>query len=124
MDVSGQIIKVLDDLGKRFGVAIDWSSKNVVPYIQDLLHRVTMYEIYTSIAWIILGIIGIIGCILVARWDYKNDFSDGELIFVPILIIIGCLCMIGVQVFDIIRCITIPETVWLEYIKQYTSLIK
>lgn len=29
--MSENIIKVLDELGKRFGIAIDWSSENVTP---------------------------------------------------------------------------------------------
>ena len=32
--VSDQIIKVLDNLCDKFGLAIDWSSKNVQPYLR------------------------------------------------------------------------------------------
>ena len=31
--MSDEIIKLLDDLGQRFGIAIDWSSENMMPYI-------------------------------------------------------------------------------------------
>ena len=31
--MSDEIIKVIDELGKRFGIVIDWSSENVLPYI-------------------------------------------------------------------------------------------
>lgn len=31
--MSDEIIKILDDLGQRFGVVIDWSSENVMPYL-------------------------------------------------------------------------------------------
>lgn len=47
--MSDEIIKILDDLGQRFGIAIDWSSQNVMPYLQDLVRRFTTYEIATSI---------------------------------------------------------------------------
>lgn len=35
--MSNEIIKVLDDLSERLGIAIDWSSQNVMPYLQDLM---------------------------------------------------------------------------------------
>ena len=37
--MSEEIIKILDDLGRRFGILIDWSSKNILPYLQDLIPR-------------------------------------------------------------------------------------
>lgn len=47
--MSDEIIKILDDLGQRFGIAIDWSSQNVMPYLQDLISRYIKYETMTSI---------------------------------------------------------------------------
>ena len=46
--MSENIIKVLDELGKRFGIAIDWSSENVTPYLQSLMSRFITNEIITS----------------------------------------------------------------------------
>ena len=37
--MSEEIIKVLNDLASRFGVAIDWTNQNIVPYLQDLMTR-------------------------------------------------------------------------------------
>ena len=58
--MANEIIKVLDNLGEKFGIAIDWSSANIMPYLQDLMTRIVKYETYTSIAWIILFILGIL----------------------------------------------------------------
>lgn len=33
MTVSDQIINVLDALCEKFGLVIDWTSENVVPYL-------------------------------------------------------------------------------------------
>lgn len=33
MEVSKQIIEVLDNLCEKFGVVIDWNAKNVLPYV-------------------------------------------------------------------------------------------
>ena len=32
--MSDEIIKVLDDLSDRVGITIDWTSQNVLPYLQ------------------------------------------------------------------------------------------
>ena len=47
--MSDEIIKLLNDLSSRFGVAIDWSSKNMTPYLQELFQKYTRYEIALNI---------------------------------------------------------------------------
>ena len=54
--MSEEIIKVLDDLSERFGVAIDWSEENVLPYAQELFQKFVNYEIWTSALWIVIGL--------------------------------------------------------------------
>ena len=65
MSLSKEIIEILDYLGRKFGIAIDWTSENVVPYIEDLCARYIKFEIYTSIMWIVLcvGIMALAGII-------------------------------------------------------------
>lgn len=31
--MSQEIINVLDNLGEKFGIAIDWSNENILPYL-------------------------------------------------------------------------------------------
>ena len=47
--MSEEIIKALDDLGDRFGIAIDWTSENVLPYLQNLMDRFITYNIAMNI---------------------------------------------------------------------------
>ena len=54
--VSDQIIKVLDNLCEKFGLAIDWSSKNIQPYLEELMAKAVNYKIAMSIMWLISGI--------------------------------------------------------------------
>ena len=49
MTVSSEIIEVLDYLGEKFGIAIDWTSNNVLPYLQALVDKFIKWEISTSI---------------------------------------------------------------------------
>lgn len=57
MTISSEIIKVLDYLGEKFGIAIDWTSKNVLPYLQALVDKFIKWEISTSIVWIVLPLL-------------------------------------------------------------------
>lgn len=52
MTVSDQIIQVLDNLCEKFGLAIDWTSENVIPYLTTLCTKLVSYEIWTSVAWL------------------------------------------------------------------------
>lgn len=65
MNFSQEIINVLDYLCKRFGIVIDWTSENVMPYLEDLCARYIQFEIKTSIAWIVLcvGVMALAGII-------------------------------------------------------------
>lgn len=55
--VSSQIIDVINELCSKFGIAIDWSQKNVQPYLESLVVKAVNYELYTSIMWIVIGAI-------------------------------------------------------------------
>ena len=46
--MSEEIIKVLDALAEKFGVAVDWTSANVIPYLEQLCSKCVNYEIATS----------------------------------------------------------------------------
>lgn len=119
MQVSDQIIAVLNDLCAKFGMAIDWSSENIVPYVSQLCEKYIRYEIATSAAWMV--VVAVLPAVLfgIAK---KSDDSD---ICIPCCII-GCLMAlvafvtISVQAFDIIECLTIPEKTIFEYITLLT----
>lgn len=53
---SQQFIQIMDDLGKRMGVAIDWGSTNIVPYLQDFLLRLNKYFLIERIFFVIISI--------------------------------------------------------------------
>lgn len=45
MEVSNQIIEVLDYLSAKMGIVVDWTAENVVPYLTDLIERMVSYQI-------------------------------------------------------------------------------
>ena len=132
--MSDEIIKLLDDLGRRFGIVIDWSSENVMPYIQDLTSRYVNYEAMTSVVWIVVALIAIIGCSIgipaINKYANKvleeHPYSDWDvgkgLLIGTFIIIIGCflICIIC-QTLDIVTCYTIPEKMIFEYLNRLLS---
>ena len=126
--MSEEIIKVLDELGKRFGIAIDWTSENVAPYVEQLAKRFINYEIVTSVFWIvfvaILFAISLIPTVKLTKMANKNKWYD-EFPSIPAILCIILSVALAIAVFvmlanegiDIATCFTFPEKMILEYIK-------
>ena len=112
MSFSSQFIEVLDALCEKFGIAIDWTSKNVMPYVTDLAARIITYEIWTSAAWFtIAAIVFLIAWKMTKNMCKEDRFEDEWLIGWGIRIVTGLFCftVIGFEVFDIIEALALPE---------------
>ena len=121
--ISKQIIEILDYLGEKFGIAIDWSADNVIPYIQILCEKYIKWEISTSIAWLIIGVIIMILGFLLWRIDIKNKYEYiAPTVFGAWIIFIGFV-VVCVQSFDIVKCNVFPELQIIEYIKFLSNNI-
>lgn len=134
MNVSEQIINVLDNLCQKFGVAIDWTGANVLPYLEILCGKFIKWEIATSIFymffWTLLaGITWLISKPFIKKakedeWDY--DFCGSPWI-ATIGIVIACIFTvlavinIGEQSCDIIEAISFPEKTIYDYISNLIS---
>lgn len=134
--MSEEIIKVLDALAEKFGLAVDWTSSNVIPYLEQLCGKYVNYEIATNVIWLLFGIACLIfGRILFKKIRYCFDKSDGmdkdngyswgcigSAIGFGILTVIGVI-VVMTQIFDIATCFTFPEKIIIEELKSiYTSM--
>lgn len=129
--VSNQIIEVLNDICNKFGLAIDWTNKNVQPYLQELIAKCVAYKFATSILWLIFGIlVCTIGSVLakmaVGSWKkyQKKPYSDYDMYCVTQGIASGTLLTVGIvmvvcNITTMITCKTFPEKVVLDMITQY-----
>lgn len=121
--MSEEIIKVLDNLAERFGVAVDWTSTNVIPYLQELCSKYITYEIAISVTWLVIGILCLIFLSIHLQktkyfWSkYKEDiYSDYDFGAILFGVITGCMIIAGIivilyQTFNIITCLTFPEKI-------------
>ena len=135
MSISEQIINVIDNLCQKFGIVIDWTSENIIPYLEILCGKFIKWEIATSIFWMVFfGLLFLIS-FFVARffgkkWDEDGStYSDYE---GPAIVsgIITAICFvvfilgIGCQSYDIIEAITFPEKTIYDYINCLISANK
>ena len=133
--MSDEIIKVLDALAERFGIAVNWTSENVLPYLEQLCGKYVNYEIATSVVWMILGLLLCIVEVVCYKIVHKNkdwgvDPDEGApdnyivrifLYFGVIFIFIISMIVIGTQIFDIITCVTFPEKIIIDELKMIQS---
>ena len=112
--------QTLQELAKQFGLVLDWSNNNVIPYLQDLAQRVIAYEFRSSIFWIVIGaifiLIGIIAVVLGVRSGV--DEAIGFAAIIAICLWLVGIWIIGEQINDIILCGTLPEKILLRYIQS------
>ena len=120
---SDGMIKSLDCLAENFGITIDWTSKNIVPYIQELMNKYIKWEIATSIFWICFCVIALIACIIILKLFITHDWDK---IFIVFPIIFLGLAIFGVfgQIYDLIKCIYFPELQFIEHIKYLSRTVQ
>lgn len=137
MQFSEQIISILDALCEKFGIVIDWSQQNVIPYIQQLCSKYIKFEIATSVFWCVIWfslflIAFLIQSKLRKRYKSINDIYDNLdydiyaqfwLAAFCYVFILGIICIIAVfcETYDIVTCLTFPEKIIIGYISQLTS---
>ena len=110
LQMSDEIIKVFEYLGGKFGIAIDWTNSNVMPYLQQLFEKFIKWEIATSIAWIVIAIIPIIIFLILG-------LTIGDYIWIYfVLVFIFGLVVIGIQTFDILAANYFPEKALYDYL--------
>ena len=116
MTVSNQIIAVLDAICEKFGIVIDWTASNIMPYLQDLCKRIVSYEIATSAAWIVLQVVIVVLAFHIRNKKVKpiaesdgDDYSLSGYTVVCAIITVIAFIVICVQAIDIVRALTIPE---------------
>lgn len=125
--MSDQIIAIIDELCRRFGIVIDWTAENVMPYLEDLCSRYVQFEIHTSISWIVCctavtllaGIIWAISAIVDAHSSSCTALEIKTASMVVFWIGLLVTIIVGmVQAYDIIECHYMPEKVVIEYIES------
>ena len=134
MNASEQIIAVINDLCGKMGMAIDWTSANIVPYLQELIQRIAYMEIAKHSVGVVFGIIALtIGIILWVKLykfhlkqqskNQKQEYMDADDV-VYICGIIGIIMgfmmgiiLLSVNVTSLMEAIYLPEVTAYKYVQ-------
>ena len=128
MQFSDELIEVFDYIGGKVGIAIDWSDKNVIPYLTELASRFIKYQITTSGIWlgisviILLLIVPVYKKYVAAKNRHKtNSYDDSyiEWFWAIVFISIVGIMTFGTNLFQIVECVYLPELTIYEYITSF-----
>lgn len=135
--MDNKVIEVLDYMGEKLGIAIDWTVENVMPQATEFMGRYQIYAIIECALHAIMFIIGIVimGIILkkmfngIATEDHNNIWydmhwnTDGDLPFAIsvtfALIIVAFVFLSMDNVFEIAKWALIPEIQFFETFSEY-----
>ena len=130
METSNKVVEVINVLCEKLGIAIDWTSENILPYLEQLGAHIVQYELWTSVFWIVFCLICaliFLAVALIASKYASKDNVDWDYDYVSPWVAcvgyIGCatftiafIIVLAVQAIDIIACLTCPEKVVLDYL--------
>lgn len=139
--MSAQIIEVLNDICEKFGIAVDWTSKNIQPYLKELMTKCINYKLATDIVWLVVGIILLIIGGGLLRFAFNNnrkyheikdyyeqmhsnldDVAGIQFIIAMIAIFISIILILYFTI-NLVTCVTFPEKVILDMVRSYLTNI-
>lgn len=132
--MNEEVIKNLDKIAQKFGIVIDWTNQNVVPYLQDLMERFIKFQNSCAILWIIISVISLIVLLIIIsnyfkliKEKYKEDkhydiTMDDPIIFtisiILICAIIGSIIILLCNIFGLVQNIYLPELTLIKYLNN------
>jgi len=119
---SSETIKLLEYIGSKIGVGIDWSQANIMPYLNTLINKYIQWYMADAIMWCIVGVaVLLLGTVLIIVSLKRGEF------FNSLYAIFGTCCAgIGsivslYNIHTIILCKYFPEKIILDLITSYLS---
>lgn len=136
MTVGEQVVQILDVLCEKFGIAVDWTSANVIPYAEILCGKLVTYEIFTSAVSIVIWVALCVAMAFATKKLYpvimkkidEQDWADFgwsalgtfAACFLVTFGIVAFAC-VYTEIMDIIKCATFPEMYVFEYVQGIIS---
>lgn len=144
--MSQEVINVLEYIGGKLGVALDWTSENIWPQVLDILGRYRILQIVISCIWFAIALIALV--IFICLWikifkaylacikdkqdnlwwnwlsNYGNADSTSFVFAAAILTAIAFFLIIPTLIIEpgeILKWVFIPEIQFLELFKSITG---
>lgn len=134
--MNEEIIKVIDALCSKFGIAIDWTSTNILPQIVYIVERYSVYlkinAIFYTIFCLLMFIVGLLVFIKCQHdnhigkdWTHDGTYWSGLFVLLVVLSFCAfCFGLVGifVNIEALIKVYTIPEIYSVQQLIKYISL--
>ena len=117
MEIANNYITALDEIGSKFGLAIDWTQQNIQPYMQELMSRASNYKIAVSVMWILISIIILFIAYKTFKAEECNETDVGVNMTCICLSTLAILTIIW-SLFIILKCIMLPELVFFSMLQS------
>lgn len=129
--MDNKVIEVLDYMGEKFGIAIDWTAENVWPQVTEFMGRYATYSIVRAIVWIAICVMIAVTAVIFLKimWkSYKNEgfwyYNDFGMTLIATVCGVALLfCIPGVfdNIFKIVEWSIIPE---MKFVEVISGLLK
>lgn len=137
--MDNKVIEVLDYMGEKLGIAIDWTSENIIPQVTEFMGRYKVYAIvehgiYIIMFMILVAFIGVFFKVMYKGiktkdrdniWYDINWCTDGIVpIFITIVLLIGVgftIAEIVEHVFEIAKWALVPE---IQFVETFSNLLE
>lgn len=119
METTKQLMDLLDYVGEKFEMAVDWSQTEIMPYLKQLADNIVNYKRQIAIMWIIAGIVLLI-LFIAFEIIAKAQSSEGYFYMGWAAAVIGAIIIIY-NCYTVIACNTFPEKVVLDYIQEVNN---
>jgi len=127
--MDNKVIEVLDYVGEKLGIAIDWTSENVMPQVMEFIGRYRVYEIVSCSISIIFCVVTVIVAIhylkkIVMQLHNGNGFwyDADEFAVVAIAICFAAIFVCGtialVNIWDVVGWAIVPEMKFFEVLTR------
>lgn len=140
---SNQVIEILNEICNKLGIAVDWTSENVLPQIKIVCEKLIRYSIVQKSIMCGFGFlfvcVGIVYCIFLIKqflqcgttkkdnflFEYykysgSTDLQSYTWIINVIAIVIGLagIILFGVGLSGLIKWLIVPEIAIIEYLRD------
>lgn len=137
--MDNKVIEVLDYMGEKLGIAIDWTSENVMPQVTEFMERYRVYAIVENgihiiMLMILVAMVGIFLKIMykgIKTNDHDNIWysihweTGGVVPFtITIIIVVGIGFTISMaidHIFNIAKWALIPE---MQFFETFCNLLE
>lgn len=122
IETTEAFLKVFDYLADRFGIIVDSTNKDIIPYLQTLGDKIIAYEKSIALMWIIVGAVLAILSLIIFFIGCANNWEVMHWLWLFCGVGLGAYFIIN-NMYTYIGCVTFEEKIIIEYIDEVMKTI-